>query len=596
MRLKKKDRTRLVDAAMGRIPLDLLIKNTKMVNVFTGEIYNANICILDGFVVHVQADPDGLGREEIPLETSEVFDAKGLFAIPGLIDAHVHIESTMMTPRNFAKSIIVHGSTTVVTDPHEIANVFGMKGVEYMIESSSGLPMRQLITVPSCVPAVPGMENAGAEFNGEEIIELLGKERVIGLAEVMDFPGVITNSPRMVEIVEAAYEREMFLQGHIIGMSPNMLSAYRNAGPMSDHETRDPQEARDKLRSGMRVDARHSSLSQNVADIVKNTRDFSCLGNLTLCTDDREPKDLLSLGHMNDVVRHAIAAGMTPVEAVRSATLNTAAEISAEDIGAIAPGYIADIVLLPSLEEMKPQTVFYEGELVVEEGRLKAEISSAAFPIETINSVKLDAVSEEDFRLKAPVKEGTVTVNVISYFSYMSPGTTLSREELPVKDGCIDISADEELKFACVMHRHGKNSSKSYAVVRGFGSKRGAVCSTVSHDSHNLTVVYDTPENAAAAANEIISIGGGIACADEGKLFGRLPLPLAGLMSLKSCEELAEESEEMKGRLRKLGLSQENPLLRIATLALPVIPELRMSDLGIVDVMKQEFIPLFPDF
>jgi len=509
MKLKPKNKRALVEAAVGKIPCDLVIKNAKVVNVFTGEIYKGNVGIIDGFIAHIQCDPDGLGRTEKELEGKTYYEANESYLIPGFIDAHIHIESTMMTPKHFAQAVIPHGTTTVVTDPHEIANVCGIKGVKYMHDASEGLPMRQYILAPSCVPAVPNKENSGAVFTDKEVKELLELDRVIGLAEVMDYLGVINNDDRMVDILKCVEDKDLFIQGHAPFVSGRELSAYISAGPISDHESRTGQEARDKMRAGMYVDARDSSISKNVADIVKHLKDFRYLSYLTFCTDDREPEDILKRGHMNDVARAAIKVGMHPIDAIRSATLNVAKEIGVSNLGAIAPGYIGDMVLIDSLEELTPKAVFFEGKLVAKDSKLLVEIEDKKFDIEDKNTVFVNKLEVEDFKIKAPIKEGKIKTNVIKYHELNFSTTDYVVEELPVKDGYLDISHDSNLKFVVVINRHEGFETKGYGIVRNFGTNAGTVGSTVSHDCHNLTIVYDTPENAYLVANDLINISGG---------------------------------------------------------------------------------------
>ncbi|WP_053955459.1 adenine deaminase [Inediibacterium massiliense] len=594
MKIFPKDKKALIEAAMGKRPCDLVIQNVNMLNVFTGEIYKANIGIYDGFIAHIQCDPDDLHRQENELIGKEYYDGCGKYMIPGLIDAHIHIESTMMTPRNFAQAVVPHGTTTVVTDPHEIANVCGIDGVMYMHESSEDIPMRQYILAPSCVPAVPGKENAGAIFKHKEVKQLLELKRVIGLAEVMDYPGVIHNDQRMVDILDCVEKRNLFMQGHAPFVSGRELSAYLCAGPSSDHESRIGQEARDKMRAGMYVDARESSISKNVEDIIKNIKDFRYFTYLTLCTDDREAEDILRSGHMNDVVRKAIQCGMNPIDAIRSATLNAAKEIGMNNLGAIAPGYVADLVLLDSLEEMSPCAVFFEGKLVAENKELKAEILHKSFELENKNTMFVENISVDDFKIKAPIQEGKIKTRIIQYQELNFSTTDFVIEELPVKNGYLDISHDPTLKFVIVINRHKGYETKGYGIVRNFGTHTGAVGSTVSHDCHNLTIVYDISKNAYMVAKDLIELGGGINCAKDEKIIEHLPLPIGGLMSNKSCYVIAQEATKMKKALKDLGLTEiENPLLRIATLALPVIPNAKMSDLGMVDVLKQEIVDLF---
>ncbi|MFU7517079.1 adenine deaminase [Clostridium sp. HCS.1] len=592
MKILPKDKKGLIEAAIGKRPCDLVIRNANIVNVFTGEIYNGNIGIYDGFITHISADIDNSTMEDI--EAKNYYDAKGKYVIPGLIDSHIHIESTLMTPRGFAREVIPYGTTTVVTDPHEIANVHGVRGIKYMHDSSEDLPMRQYVLAPSCVPAVLGLENAGAEFFVEEIEEMLNLDRVIGLGEVMDFIGVIENSDRMVSILEEAEKRGSFIQGHAPFLNGRMLSAYLCGGATTCHESRTSQEARDKIRNGMYVDARESSISKNVTDIVKGVKNFAYLDNLTLCTDDREADEILKNGHMNDVVRRAIKAGLNPIDAVRSATINSAREIGITNLGAIAPGYVADLVVLDDLEDMLVKTVIFQGEIVAEDGVLLKAIEDKKYDIELENSVHVDKLSLEDFKLKAPIENGQIKVNVIRYNSQASSSTEIIEEVVEVENGYVTLKDNDDLRFVIVINRHGKLNTKSIGLVRGFGINKGALGSTISHDSHNLTIVYKDINEAFKIAKDLISMGGGISCAIDGEIKEHIQLEVAGLMTTKSASEIAIVAEKMKEILRGMGLTEiKNPLLRIVTLALPVIPEGKMSDLGLINVNKKEIVSIF---
>jgi adenine deaminase len=588
MRIQPRDKTKLLQAALGEIPCDLAVTNVKMVNVFTGEVYPATMFVYDGFICHVEKDHPEQGLDL----AAKVVDGQGQYLIPGLIDAHMHIESSMLTPRNLASVIIPHGTTTIITDPHEIANVYGVEGVEYMLEASEDLPMRQYINIPSCVPSVPGLENAGAEFHAAEIEKLAAHDRVIGLAEVMDFVGVIHGEPRMMEIIAAAERCGLNLQGHAPSVSGRALSAYLCAGPSADHESCKPEEAEEKLRAGMFVDARESSIVRNVRDLWPGVSSNRFFDSWCLCTDDREADDLLNIGHMNNTVRVAIDAGMDPVLAVKSATWNSAREIHADNLGAIAPGFTADFLLVPDLREMNPSAVYYGGCLVAENGAMKEPVPARDFPLEHRNSMKVQPLRKADFELQAPVRTGTVKVHVMAYADRAGSLTSLETAELPVQDGCVQLN-DPELKFVAVVNRYGKGTI-GLGVVRGFGLACGACGSTVSHDSHNLTIVYEKPEDALLLAEELIRVGGGMCAVKDGRILHTLALPLAGLMSLKSAQELSPDARQMKQADEEVGLTGlENPLLRIVTLALPVIPAVKMSDLGLVDVMNKKLIPLF---
>lgn len=594
MKIIPRDKKGLIEAAIGKKKCTLVIENAKIVNLFTGEIYEGDVGIYDGFIAHIRCNPDDCNINEDRIEGEAYYDAKGKYIIPGLIDAHIHIESTLMTPRNFAKAVVPHGTTTVVTDPHEIANVYGIRGVEYMHNSSEGLPMRQYVLAPSCIPAVLNLENSGAEFSRKDVEELFKMDRVIGLGEVMDFLGVIENDDRMVEILEAAEEKGLFVQGHAPFLSGRELSAYLCGGAISDHESRTSKEAKDKMRNGMYVDARESSISKNVADIVKGTKDFRYLTNLTLCTDDREADEILEFGHMNAVVKSAIDAGMNPIDAIRSATLNTARELGIRNLGAIAPSFVADMVLVEDLNEMKVSTVIYDGNIVAEDGILKNEIEDKAFEIENENSVHVKDLTIEDFKLKADIENGQITAKVIKYLSQLSSSTEIVEEIFEVENGIVKLPKDSDIRFVVVINRHGKLNTKSIGLVKGFGINKGAVGSTVSHDSHNLTVVFDNAEEGMLIAKDLINLGGGLSCAVNNKIKANLKLNVAGLMSSKEAKDIAIEAENMKKHLRDMGLTEmKNPLLRIVTLALPVIPKGKMSDLGLVDVLGKKILKLF---
>lgn len=586
IKLEPKNKKELLKAALGLTEADLAVVNCRMVNVFTGEIYPAVVYVKDGFIAHVETE-----QLEGPYQAAQVYDGEGRYLIPGLIDSHMHIESSMMTPRNFAKVVIPHGTTTIIHDPHELANVYGVEAVRYMHDSADDLPMRQLVDIPSCVPAVPGCENAGAEFFAEQIEELAGLERVVGLAEVMDFYGVMNGDDRMMDILKAASDKGLYLQGHAPGLRGRNLSAYLCGGPNTCHETTEGTEALGKLRSGMYVDARESSITRNVEAIWNGVKDIRFFDTLTLCSDDRESDDLLHSGHLNAVVRKAIQCGMDPVLAIKSVTINTAREIGVSHLGAIAPGYTADMVLTKDIKTLWADAVFYGGILVAEHGALTVPIEEKSFELETRNSMRVTSLTLDDFIVKPPVEHGTVRVNVMEYKDLVQSMTRCSVEELDVVDGVLKLK--EGMAFVAVVNRHGKGT-KALGIVKNFGTKEGAVASTVSHDSHNLTVVYFNPEDGYTAAKTLVEAGGGMTAVKDGKVLCTLRLEVGGLMTKLDAERLTEEAAKMKAVERELGLTTlENPLLRIVCLALPVIPDVKMSDLGLVSVAEQKILPLF---
>ena len=589
MRYQPKDKKNLMKAALGQINSDSVITNVNLVNVITGEIYKADVYMYDGFISHVEYQTPGKISA-----VNEVIDGEGKYLIPGLIDAHMHIESSMMTPRNFAKATVPHGTTTVIIDPHEIANVVGVEGVKYMHDAGEGLPMRQLVDIPSCVPAVPGLENAGAEFFAKEIEELASLERVIGLAEVMDFVGVINGEDRMMDIIKAAQDKGLYIQGHAPFVSGRNLSAYFIGGPTTCHETRLGNEALDKMRCGMYVDARESSITKNIKEIVEYIKDKVTLyDHLCLCTDDVEADDILKHGQMNRVVNKAIECGLDPMIAIKSATYNTAKEINIENIGAMCPGFVADMLLVDDLKNINPSLVIYGGKKVAKDGKLLVEVQDKEYALEKVNTVHVKELSADDLTIKADVESGEVNVNVMVYPDLLLSNTYVEKMTFKVENHKVILNGND-LKFVAVINRHGKKNTIGLGIVKGFGTNCGALASTVSHDSHNLTVVYDRVENALIACRELINCGGGMSAVKDEKVLYTLELPVGGLMSLKPAEELALENQKMKEADYVLGLTEmENPLLRIVTLALPVIPEVKMSDLGLVDVNKKELIPLF---
>ena len=585
MKYFPKDKKQLMMAALGKIPCDLAIINAQLINTFTGEIYKANVFCHQGFVAHVETE------DFDSVNAVNIIDAKGQFLSPGFIDAHVHIESSMMIPRNFAKTVIPHGTTTVITDPHEIANVYGARAVEYMTKVTQDLPMRMYVDIPSCVPAVPGLENSGATFMAKDIEKMLELSNVIGLAEVMDFIGVYNADDRMMDILKVFEDDGRYIQGHAPGLTGRKLSSYRIGGPTTCHESRTSEEVKPKMRSGMYVDARSSSIAKNIPAVMKGLEGVKFYDRLTFCTDDREVDEIVESGHMNDVLRDALKCGFDPVTAIKSCTLNAATAVHIENLGAIAPGYVADMLLLPSLETLEPSHVFFNGELVAKDGRLLAQIKDMPFDIEKENSVNVKDFTVDDFLLKSP-KEGKVTVNVMEYRSINGSLSVCTPIELPVKDGVVDISGDESLHYAIIINRYGKGTFTK-GLVKNFGGIKGALGSTVSHDSHNLTIVYKNPTDALAVFNKLRETGGGMAIAQAGKIIAHLVLNVGGLMSNKPIDQLIVEVKAMKKALKEGGLDIPNPLLRIVTLALPVIPNVKFSDIGLVDVNNQELVPIF---
>jgi adenine deaminase len=583
-------RRTLVEAARGDRALDLVIRGGTLANVFTGELYPADVGISGDRIAVVDREA------QFGLEGTYVLDARGLTICPGLIDTHVHIESTMVTPPSYARAVLPLGTTTVVIDPHEIANVMGKAGVEYMLRASEGLPLRVYLTIPSSVPAVPSIETAGATFEAADVAEMLAWPRVVGVAEMMDYPGVVRQSERMAGIAAAGLAAGKNLEGHAPLLTGRELNAYLAAGVDSDHETREWPEMVEKLRLGMWVYGRENTFRHGIGDLAHALATVPGAVNVAMCTDDIDPDDLLRNGHLDRGLRGLIAAGVDPVLALRYATLNGAVRYGLRDLGAIAPGKLADVVLVPSLAEFRPTRVLVGGRIVVEDGRLSTPIDAPVEP-PLDNSVRIQPLSADDFRLTSPGTEGNVRVRVMA----IDPRRTTSLAETMVRfeRGRIQLPLPDDLVLLSVIPRHGQAHRPSLALVQGLGLRRGAIATTIAHDSHNLIVAGRTPEEMLDAVQAVVAVGGGATLAADGQILATVRLPVAGLMSAESVESVAAEVRAFNAQARELGLGKESsvlvlsPVLAISSLALPVSPFVRLTDLGLVDTIRQEFVEIF---
>jgi adenine deaminase len=585
------DRRALIAAALGDAELDLVLKNVTLVNVFTGETYQADIGISQGWVAHVTVP----GEEG--LTGARVEDRAGLFAIPGLIDTHVHIESSMVTPAHYAEAVLPHGTTTVLIDPHELGNVLGLQGVRYMVEASEDITLRVLTMAPSCVPSALGVETAGASFDRDEIAEMLTWPRVVGLAEVMDYPGVLRRDGRMMRLIEATEEAGGLIQGHGPGLTGRRLSAYRAAGIDSDHENRMADEALAKLRAGMTLEVRESSLSLNAAAMAETLRGRGYLPTVTLCSDDVTPEDLLQNGHIDYVARRLVEEGLNPIDVVRFATLNAANRLHRHDLGAIAPGRIADIALLSDLPSFRVEEVYRAGELVARAGRAMFHADDRV-SASAENTVHLPpGLSAESFRLRPPGLAGkpTALVRVISWHPRAGAKTSFLEAEIPVRDGELVPPPEldgETMNTLAVIDRHAVHGGGSTGLVRGFGLRRGALGSTVSHDSHQLTVMGMSPSDMLAAARRLAEIGGGIVLVLDGQVLAEIPLPIAGLLAAEPAEVVAGQVAHMRATATHVGLPPDNSFMGIVSQTLAVSPFAKLSDLGLIDVNNQQLVPM----
>jgi adenine deaminase len=585
------DRRSLIAAALGEIELDLVLNGVTLVNVFTGEMYPADIGIYGGWIAHVAGPGEG------PLTGREIRDCSGLIAIPGLIDTHVHIESSMVTPAHYAQAVVPHGTTTVLIDPHELGNVSGLSGVRYMVDASEGIPLRVLIMAPSCVPSALGVETAGASFDQDEIAEMLTWPRVVGLAEVMDYPGVLRGDRRMMRLIEATERAGGLIQGHGPGLTGRRLSAYRTAGIDSDHENRVADEALSKLRAGMTLEVRESSLSLNAAAMADALRGRGYLPNVTLCSDDVTPEDLLRNGHIDYVARRLVEEGLDPVDVVRFATLNAANRLHRTDLGAIAPGRIADIALLSDLSTFRVAEVYRAGNLVSRDG-------VALFPADdratasAENTVHLPPdLSADSFRLRPPGLDGrtSAVVRVISWHPRAGAKTSFLEVDIPVRGGELLPPPEldgETLNVLAVVDRHRTHGGTTTGLVRGFGLRRGALASTVSHDSHQLTIMGAGREDMLVAARRLQEIGGGMVLVLDGSVLAEIPLPVDGILSTEPAPVVAAQVAAMRDAAPRAGLPADNSFMGIVSQTLAVSPFAKLSDLGLIDVNNQQLVPM----
>jgi len=568
-----KDIVRMIRIARGTMPADLVLKNGRIVNVFSSEVHDGDIAISGTRIAGVG---EYKGRREIDLE--------GAYILPGLIDGHMHIESTMVTVPEFARSVAPRGTTSVVADPHEIANVHGLEGIHYMLNSSKFGPVNVFLMLPSCVPSTH-FETGGADLKGFDLYPLLTEKWVLGLGEVMNFPGVLREDEGLLDKITMTHDRKR-IDGHAPGLSGKDLNAYLATGVTSDHESTSTEEVLEKLRLGMHIMIREGSVTKNLRDLLPVV---TC-ENLSRCffvTDDRHPKDLLENGHMDHMVRMAIQEGVDPISAIRMATINTAQYYRLTDLGAIAPGYIADLVVAGDLETFDVLKVMKSGRVVAENGEMivpRPEIPHASLR----SSINIKWLGPEDFRIEAKGKRIRV-INLI-------PDQIITRasvEDAKVVDGELIPDLERDLLPIAVVERHHASDNVGHAVVHGFGLKHGAIASSVAHDSHNIVVVGTSADEMMAAVVEITKMKGGLAVVRDGELLAGLPLPIGGLMSDAGLEEVVEGLDRVHAAARSLGSPLDDPFMAMSFLALPVIPELKVTDLGLVDVDAFEFVDLF---
>ena len=581
----------LVDVAMGRKPADIVIRDGRWVNVQSGEIIpNTDIAITKERIAFVGPDASHtIG------DSTQIIEADDQYLVPGLLDGHMHVESVMVTVTEFVRAVIPHGTTGMFVDPHEIANVFGLKGVKLMVDEAARQPIHVRVQMPSCVPSAPGLETPGAALGPDEVAEAMTWEGIIGLGEMMNFPGVFNSDGNMhAEMAETRLASKV-VGGHYA--SPDIglpFHGYAAGGPEDDHEGTRMEDAVSRVRQGMKVMLRYGSAWHDVAEGVRAITEKGLdPRHFILCTDDSHSETLVNDGHVNRAVLQAIAHGVPPITALQMVTINTAEHFGvAREIGMIAPGRYADILLVRDLTNLNTEMVIARGNVVAKENQLLIDIPDYPYPDWVTKSVHLGhKLSAQDFRIQSP-RASTVKANIIGVIENQAPTRHLTMD-IPVQDGEVYVDLERDIAKIALVERHKGTGGVIVGFVHGFGfNTQCAVGSTVAHDSHHMIIVGTNEDDMATAANELARIQGGQIVVRQGEVIGQVELPIGGLMSNERADVVALKAKTVLDGFRACGCQMNNPNMQLSLLALVVIPELRISDLGLVDVTKFEFIPV----
>ena len=568
------DAEKLIRVAKGEEPADLVIRNANVVNVFNDEIKKMDIAVYDGRIAGMGDDYKGL--KEI--------DVNGAYVTPAFIDGHVHIESSMCLPKEFAKAVVPEGTVTVIADPHEISNVLGLHGISFMREASQNLPLRVYTMLPSCVPAT-SFETSGFELNSYDLSLLMDKDWVLGLAEMMNVPGVLNRDANIMAKIDLALENNKRVDGHAPQVSGKELCAYIASGVTSDHECTDPEQALEKLRQGMFIMVREGTAAKDL-DALMPILKHNNNRKIIFVTDDRHPEDIYV--HINGMVQRAIENGVNPIKAIQMASLNTAEYFKLQDLGAIAPGYRADFNVFASMEDVtKPKMVIKDGEVVAENGKLIKSLEGIKVP-ETRGSVNVGWLEEDCFQI--PAKGDKLRAIEIIPHQLITKDTVVNAK---VENGLAVSDVENDVLKICVVERHKATGNIGKGFVKGFGIKEGAIASTVAHDSHNMIIIGTNDEDMYIAQRELVKSQGGKVVVRNGEILAKLALPVAGLMSDKDINYVTEKSAELNEATRKIGCTVGDPFMTMGFLALPVIPELKITDKGIFSTKIFNFIDIF---
>ena len=564
----------IINVARGLEKADLVIKNANIVNVLSEEIYKSDIAIVDGVIAGIGENYSG--EKEI--------DVNGAFVSPSFIDGHVHLESAMMLPKEFASVVLPAGTTTVIIDPHEISNVLGLHGISFMHEAVKNLPMDVYTMLPSCVPATP-FETSGFDLNSYDLSLLIDKPWVLGLAEMMNFPGVLNLDNNVMAKLELAKSKEKRIDGHAPYLSGKDLCAYVASGVKSDHECTTPEEAIERIRLGMYVMIREGTAAKDLdalLPVLKNCNTRKCI----FVTDDRHPSDLKN--HINGMVRRAVEAGVDPIKAIQVASLNTAEYFGLQNLGAIAPGYKADLLVLPDLKSFKPDIVMKNGNVIAHNGKLAIEIPQGE-ALAVRNSVNVRWITPDDFKISVNEPDGKIGVKALEVIPHQLITKSIETEAL-VEDGNAISNIENDTLKICVIERHRATGNIGKGFVKGFNLKCGAIASTVAHDSHNMIVIGTNDADMYTAAVALIKCKGGKVVVKDGEIISELALPIAGLMSDREFDYVVDKCEELNQAAHSIGCELNDPFMTMGFLSLPVIPELKITDKGVFDTNKFDFI------
>lgn len=563
---------RLIDIAAGRERADRVLKNCKVISVFTNEIIEGDIAIADGVIA-------GVGS----YEGAEEVDLNGKYVSPSFVDGHVHIESSMVSPYQFSKQIVPRGTTAIVADPHEIANVAGLAGIEYILGATEDLPLDAYVMLPSCVPSTEH-ETSGAVLKAEDLNKLIGHPRVLGLGELMDFVGVVNGNQDIVDKISIAEGK--IIDGHGPLIKDRELNAYVAAGVKTEHECSTLEEMKDRLRRGMYIQIREGTAARNLVELVKGL-DKDNLRRCIFCTDDKHPEDLIHTGHIDNNVRLAIENGLDPIDAIKMASLNPAECYGLSGRGAIAPGYKADLIVFSDLKDIRVEKVYKDGILSAEDGKLLGEYEEH-LDERTLSKVIIDDYTEDMVDLKLR----TGDVNVIKLIDH-SLVTSLAERKVDVKDGSFVYNKEEDISKLVLVERHTGKSTTFVALLEGYGIENGAIGTTIAHDSHNIIVAGDNDRDIVNCINHIKLMGGGIAISSGGEIEDCLELKIGGLMSTEDIETVNDKLTAMMKIARGHKVNEGvDPFMTLSFLALPVIPDVKITDKGLFDVVEFKFIDI----